>query len=403
MKILYYSSHPTLTLDSPAGYATHMREMIKAFETMEHTVHPVIMGRKSRTLNDKFNWNGRDEFKSSIKYLLPGYIWSSLKDVELMKFSKNADINLNARLKTWRPDIIYERAHYLNLTGINAAKNHGVHHILELNSPLVDERIYFGGRTFYYRKAKTIEKMQLEQTSMAVVVSTALREYFESEYGIDKEKMLVVPNGINPEHVNIDREKQSDVVTRFDLTGKVVIGFVGSFFKWHGLDILMKAFSSLRQTEHYAVLLIVGDGAIRKELEQLKRELNLNDCVHFTGSVPYEEVYSYIDIMDITVLPDSNWYGSPVKLFEYGASGKPIIAPDKGPVRDVMRDGIDGLLISPSKTDLLSKLKLLIHNQDLQKKIGNNFRQKIYRKYTWGANSKNILQYFFENIMSPKR
>jgi glycosyltransferase involved in cell wall biosynthesis len=103
-------------------------------------------------------------------------------------------------------------------------------------------------------------------------------------------------------------------------------------------------------------------------------------------------VYTYIDLMDITVMARSNWYGSPVKIFEYGAMGKAIIAPDTVPVRDVMIDGEDGLLVEPVVSLISSALSRLISDKEERSRFGRNFQRKVLEKYTWMRNARTALE-----------
>jgi glycosyltransferase involved in cell wall biosynthesis len=95
--------------------------------------------------------------------------------------------------------------------------------------------------------------------------------------------------------------------------------------------------------------------------------------------------------MDICVMPGSNWYGSPVKVFEYGILGKAVIAPDNGPLRDIMVHEKDGLLIERDPKVLAETLIKLIEDKELREMLGKNFQKKIFAEYTWEDASELIL------------
>jgi glycosyltransferase involved in cell wall biosynthesis len=130
-------------------------------------------------------------------------------------------------------------------------------------------------------------------------------------------------------------------------------------------------------------LLIVGDGYQLPDLSRMTVELGCEKDVIFTGSVSSSDVPTYISLMDICVMAKSNWYGSPVKIFEYGIMGKPIIAPDVQPVREVMNDGIDGLIRKDLVPDITQAISFLCEHDQEAKQMGKHFRNKILEQFTW--------------------
>jgi glycosyltransferase involved in cell wall biosynthesis len=100
---------------------------------------------------------------------------------------------------------------------------------------------------------------------------------------------------------------------------------------------------------------------------------------------------NYIKSFDVAVMPSSNWYGSPIKIFEYGLTGVPIVAPDKAPLRDVMEHRKHGLLVSDNSADLKDALLFMLQNPDAAKDMGTCFREKILQQHTWVAQASGIL------------
>src|SRR5262249_9581762 len=139
-------------------------------------------------------------------------------------------------------------------------------------------------------------------------------------------RVVLTPNAANPAHFRPDVEPVHDIGGRRIDTGPVV-GFVGTFAPWHGLDLLVQAFA--RVADRFdAKLVLVGDGPERARIEQLCRSSGLAQRVAFAGTVSYADLPRYVAAFNIGVMPDSNDYGSPVKVFEYMASGKPVVVPD---------------------------------------------------------------------------
>ncbi|WP_299821853.1 glycosyltransferase family 4 protein [uncultured Pontibacter sp.] len=391
MKILYYSSHPNLNLASPSGYGTHMREMIAAFRELGHEVKPVIMGGTS-LINSDLAIKGRSPLKHLIATCVPNYVWESAKDYRLGRFDNYASGVLEKNIKDFQPDLIYERATYLQTSGVRAANKWRVKHVLEVNSPYVEERKVLQGNSYFTEAGIRAEKLQLESTDKVVVVSSELKEHFMLAHKLDADKFIITPNAIDPAKINFDASRVEALRAGLQLAQKTVIGFVGSIFPWHGVDILIDAFGKvINSGKRDSHLLIVGDGEILPTLKEKTLKAGLLDKVTFTGNIPHAEVFNYIQLMDICVMGKSNWYGSPVKIFEYGAMGKAIIAPDNVPVKDVCKHEENAILIQPTSENIYTAIDLLISSQQLRNKISNNFKKQVLSQHTWLQNAEKVI------------
>ncbi len=390
MKILYYCAHPYLNLTSMSGYGTHMREMIHAFRELGHEVKPVIMGGTESSDSHAAHTGGMKEIAKS---LIPRRTIEWLKDWQLLRFDRHAKNVLTEAVTAFSPDLIYERAAYLQLSGVETARAHQIPHILEINAPFAEESKELRGPGGHYQKALTVEKAQMKMSDLNVFVSTALRDYALEHYGLPIQKTLITPNAINPNHQTVDWDLVAKCKAQYGWTSdQPIIGFVGSIFPWHGVDLLIHAFEEVTNEFPEARLLIVGDGEILPELKSEVVGKAIESKIIFTGKVPHQEVFSYIHLMDITVMAKSNWYGSPVKIFEYGVMGKAIIAPDNVPVRDVMVDQEDGLLVDAEKSQLVAALKMYLKDAQMRARIGQHFQKKVKTKHLWEANARHVLE-----------
>lgn len=122
------------------------------------------------------------------------------------------------------------------------------------------------------------------------------------------------------------------------------------------------------------------------------------------GEVAHNDLPKYLDLMDICVLPDSNDYCSPVKIFEYMAMGKPVLAPDLGNVRDIIVDKVNGILFKPRDYNELGKaIKLLLENKELHAKISLAAKEEIFRHHLWSNNVEKILEAYAKVVNSNVR
>jgi glycosyltransferase involved in cell wall biosynthesis len=201
-----------------------------------------------------------------------------------------------------------------------------------------------------------------------------------------------MPNGADPDvfHPNI---RGDDVRHQYGLDGKIVVGFSGILRPWHGLDLLIQAFAEVVGSRTDVHLLIVGDGPIRPELERMLIERGLSDRVTITGRQPHEQVRFFVAAMDIAVSPRATFYASPMKLLEYMAMGKAIVAPNMENIRDVLRHEENGILFLPEDVGSLVKgLDSLISNAALRSTLGRAARLKIEMERTWLHNAKDVLR-----------
>ncbi|HAK52024.1 MAG TPA: hypothetical protein DCM54_09010 [Gammaproteobacteria bacterium] len=148
--------------------------------------------------------------------------------------------------------------------------------------------------------------------------------------GVDPKKIHVLPNAADADTFGPNRFQQS-IRPRLGIPeNEVVLGFIGWFVSWHNFDLLIEALGRVK--DEGATLLLVGDGDLKEELESLAIQHGCLDDIVFTGSVPYTEIPEYINAMDICIIPGSNQYRSPIKLFEYMCMGKAVVAPRLEPI-----------------------------------------------------------------------
>jgi glycosyltransferase involved in cell wall biosynthesis len=140
------------------------------------------------------------------------------------------------------------------------------------------------------------------------------------------------------------------------------------------------------------MLLLVGDGALREDTAKLVQSLQLSDRVLFTGKVPHADVPDYIAVMDIGVMPESNVFGSPMKVFEYMAMECPPVAPRYGPLEEAISDGRDGLLFTPGDvSDLSACLHRLLSSPETRKRLGASARSKVLNQHQWIHNAQAVI------------
>jgi glycosyltransferase involved in cell wall biosynthesis len=167
-----------------------------------------------------------------------------------------------------------------------------------------------------------------------------------------------------------------------------LVAFVGNFYEWHDVATLLDAFARALVAYPDARLVLVGDGSRRQAMMQRATDLGLDHVAQFTGLVTHAEVPPLLAAADIAVVPyppmETDLWLSPLKLFEYMASGKAIIASAVGQLTEVVQDGRNGLLIPPGDVPAMTAaLQRLIGSPALRSQLGQQAREDAVRKHSW--------------------
>lgn len=387
MKILFYSPHPTLYLEASTGYGSHMRGMIKGFQEEGHTVEILVMGKApSSFVTNHYSF----DLKSLAKLFIPKILWRTFKEIQQIRFDKHAANELQFTIDSFHPDIVYERSAWMSNGSVDVLTNFNIKHIIEINAPFEEEvKAFEKASSFIGVVGKKKLKSLLQSADLVLPVTSSLQTYLIEHYQLSASKCAVVPNAIEKNEIQINESRVVEINKKYSLSEVTVLGFVGSIFPYHGVDRLIRGVSKLKHTD--VAILIVGDGHLIPELKKLANDLGISSRVHFVGSVPKEDIYNYFSAMDILTLPNTEWYCSPVKLFEYGALGKTILAVNEIGVSDVMSIE-EGVLFENNDVAFQEALLASLKDVEEHQKKALKFQQKILQKHTWRANAHKVIQ-----------
>lgn len=234
----------------------------------------------------------------------------------------------------------------------------------------VDEQFLemHGTKSGYWKKIKKSEQITLEAANKIMVYSPACEEYIKKKYHLDC-SISILPCVINKGTVKNESESQSEFK----------IGFIGSFLSWHKVELLVKAYKVFKEKYSDSKLCLIGYGEEWGRIKDLIESEGLIDHVDLPGFVFEEELIEYKKQISIAVMPGSNWYGSPLKLFEYGQSGIPFIAPKTKTVTSIFKDKEHCLYIDP-ENELESLIKLLFYLYE-NKKESALMGERVYAYY----------------------
>jgi glycosyltransferase involved in cell wall biosynthesis len=304
---------------------------------------------------------------------------------------------LAARLLAKRTDFLYERYSLFNFTGVLVARLFGKPIALEVNSPFAleqqrDKQI----RAFGF--AKWTERTICNLATKVIVVSTPLRDIM-IELGVKPDKLLVMPNGVRTD--TFKAAPSGDLKTSLGLQNKTIIGFVGWFRKWHGLEMLVEAFHRSNLAARDAALLLIGDGPAMEDLRREVQRYGLANAVVFTGPLPHEQVPRYLELVDIAVQPAANEYCCPMKIFEYMALGKAIVAPRQANILDVLKDNEAAFFAAGNGEDLGRAMEALVADNALRCRLGAAGSKALQeRSYSWTTNAGRVVEALMSGVSS---
>jgi glycosyltransferase involved in cell wall biosynthesis len=297
-------------------------------------------------------------------------------------------------IKHERPTVLYERYGYSNIVGVILAKMFRIPIVMEVNTPL---GIYTTKQDLgkYYHLALLAERFVLRKATYVTTVSQEAKEILLSRYpGL---KVVVNENGVNPRRFSPEVSGKKPI-ERFALKGKFIIGYSGSLMWWHGIPVLLKAMEMVRRKLPEAHLLLMGDSGLRQEYEALTKKLSIDDVVTFTGLVSYEKMPGFLAACDVMVAPylpvlaQVPFHGSPIKVFEYMAMAKPVVASNLGQISAILEHRETGLLVTPGDVNELADVIVeLGGDPQLARTLGYNARSESM-KYTWKANGDRLLE-----------
>jgi glycosyltransferase involved in cell wall biosynthesis len=364
VRILYH--HRTLA-DGAEGI--HIAEIVEALRSLGHDVQVVGPVPSTRA-------SGLSGRVHALRAALP----ETLVQAAAVGYNVPDYFAVSKAIDRFRPDLMYKRHGRYDVAALVAAKRRGIPVILEVNA-VYSARPYRDFEPLLLQPvAERLERRAFSLATTLYAVSTPMARQVAA---LGRGDVLTLPNGANPERFDPNRVSGSHVRARLELNNSTVVGWTGILRDWHGLDLLLRAMANLPDI----TLLLVGDGPARGSIEKRARELGMWERVRITGRVPHADVPQYIAAMDIAVVvADHTGVASPMKLLEYMAMRRAVVAPRTENILDIIQDDVDGALFAPKEVpELSSRIRWLAADGALRKRLGLEARRKITTQRNWRA------------------
>lgn len=291
-----------------------------------------------------------------------------------------------------RPDIIHAHSPALNgMPAVRAGKALGIPVVYEIRAFWEDAAVDHGTTTensLRYKLTRSQETWVVKEADAVTTICEGLRNDL-AQRGVPAGKITVIPNAVDIEKFPLGGDADPVLRKQLGLEGVIVLGFIGSFYAYEGLDLLLTALPAILERKDVKVLL-VGGGPQELALKEQARQLGITDKVIFTGRVPHQEVNRYYDLIDVLVYARHSMrlteLVTPLKPLEAMAQGRVFVASDVGGHKELIRHGETGMLFKAGDAQALSTavLGMLDHPQDWQQfKI--NGRRFVETERNWKA------------------
>ena len=257
---------------------------------------------------------------------------------------------------------------------------------------------------FYFGKfANYVTRYILRNADLVFPISKWMEKELIKE-GIPESKMMPVPMGANPELFSRNKDG-TEIREKYDLNSAEVILYVGIMDKLRRLDILIHAFSKVREKKDNVKLLMVGEGDDRTNLEELTSTLGIQEDVVFTGQVSYFDVPYFIAAADVCVslVPPLSTYkvSSPTKIFEYMVMGKPVVANEEIPEqKEVIEESNGGILVKFDDESLANGIIELLDDPDRSKEMGRKGHEWVVKNRSYENMARQVEKKYFELLIT---
>jgi len=303
-------------------------------------------------------------------------------------------------------DVVLERNSLYNSSAAMACKKLNLPYVMFFDADQIAELDFMGKPlTGWLRwRAQRLLHYNLDAASRVICVSEPAKKHLMENWNVPSDKITVLSNAVDVMRFKPDPNLRAETRASLQLTTNPLVVFVGSFYQWHDVTTLLKAFSSVVKKHADAKLILMGDGTEREKMLAFSKELGVDHAVTFPGFIAHEKVSRYVNAADIAVVPvpkmQVNMWLSPMKLFEYMASGKAVIASAMGQIKEVVRDGENGLLVpAGDETALVDALTRLIEDETLRMNLGKQAREDAVNGHSWSQYLKRLENVFNEAIL----
>jgi len=317
--------------------------------------------------------------------------------------------SISALVRHWRPDVLHAHSPALcGLAALRAARRHDLPLVYEVRAFWEDAAVCDGtGRegSVKYRLSRTLENRVIAGADAVMTICHGLRDDLIGR-GIPGGKIGIVPNGVDLDLLGTQKGRNRALAEKLKLGDGPVIGFIGSFHDYEGLDDLIEAMPLLLATQPNARLLLVGSGPMEERLRQQARASRAKNAIRFVGRVPDHELDRYYSLCDVMTYPRKKCrlteLVTPLKPLEAMARGRLVAASAVGGHRELISDGLTGTLFAPNDpADCASSLVHLLARRGEWPGMREVARAHVAGRYDWSINVRRY-RAIYQALVEPR-
>lgn len=371
--------------------AVHIMGMVRALRAMGHTVEicsPPGCDPEHKAQTPAAA-SGVKPVEGTLRSRLKAFARrapNALFEMAEIAYNARSLYDMLRRKRRRKPDMILERTTSNSVAPTWLGRRWGIPVVQEVN---VTTRVGRLRPLVLRRTTSALERWMVKNTTVFVTVSEEFKRMLAAD-GFPAEKIVVCQNAIEPEE--FDPARITPVARPAGMEQAFIVGYVGAFVPWHGLDLLIESARAIAPQYPQVRWLLVGDGVERPKVERLLGEYGLRDRFWLAGAVKHPLVPAHVCAMDVAVMPHSNTFGSPMKLFEYMAMARAVVMPDVPAIAEVVRPEENGLLFRTGDASAITAaLRRLIEDEALRRRLGARARQDALTRHTWRHNAEAVM------------
>lgn len=388
MKILHIFDH---SIPLQSGYTFRSRAILRQQRLMGWETLHLTGPKQGKTEKSEETFDELDFYRCPVVDGLVGRIpvWNQWEVVRAI------EKRLGPLVKETSPDIIHAHSPALNgIAAVRVGRSLGVPVVYEIRAFWEDAAVDHGTTTegsLRYRMTRAMETWVAKRADQITVICEGLQDDLVGR-GIPRDKITIIPNAVDPQQFEFGAPASEELKQKLGLDEKVVLGFVGSFYAYEGLDLLVEALPKILDLHPRVHLLLVGGGPQNEALKSQVERLGLESAVTFTGRVPHHEVQSYYNLVDLLVYPRKRMrltdLVTPLKPLEAMAQGKLFVASDVGGHKELVEPGVNGVLFKADDVSaLIQAVSEVIGHPERWEAMRRAGRQTIENSRNWGVSA----------------
>lgn len=294
-------------------------------------------------------------------------------------------------IRRLQPDLVHAHSPCLNgLAALGPARAHGIPVVYEMRASWEDAAVDHGTTregSLRYRLSRSLETRVLRRADAVTTICAGLAADIRSR-GVPDGRITVIPNGVDIEDFEMIDRPDEELRASLGLGAGPILGFIGSFYAYEGIDVLIRALPRIVESHPGAKLLLVGGGPAESELRALALSLGMTDRVRFAGRVPHEQVRRYYSVIDVLAYPRASIrlteLVTPLKPLESMSLGRLLIASNVGGHRELLPSHLRPYLFEPGNSGDLARAALqLLAARDEWTALAAASRRYVCEQRTW--------------------